>query len=269
MTDTINSDGPTLPLRPGTATLVLEMLNDPDTSAAEIGAVVKTEPAITARLLALANSPIFHRKYEITSADRAVIVVGLSTVRGIALGVAMDSFFEDDNGLDPAHWEHATITAGAALAAARHLGVDSGEAFCAGLMLDIGQIAMALTAPDEWARVLEESEVNTPQRLGLEDELLGTNHAQLGCGILTELGLPSLLTDAVNVHHEPLEEIATPLARCLGISAVVAEVLEREESESDPVAGLETLLPDLGVDAKALLQDTQEQIADLRVVLSG
>lgn len=57
----------TLPLRPGTATQVLEMINDPSTSASDIGSVVRTEPVIVARLLALANSLVFRRRNEIGS----------------------------------------------------------------------------------------------------------------------------------------------------------------------------------------------------------
>ena len=194
MTSSIIIDPAALPLRPGTATQVLELLDDPETSAVKISELVRTEPAITARLLALANSPVFSRGRAIADINRAVIVVGLSAVRGIALGVAMDSLFEDHADLDPAHWDHALVTAGAAMVSAQQLDADPGEAFCAGLMLDLGQIAMAISSAENWATILAQTNPNTSERLQLETELYATDHARLGSEVLTKFRLPPRLT---------------------------------------------------------------------------
>lgn len=265
MTQSTVVDATALPLRPGTATQVLAMLGDPDVSAREIGDVVKTEPAITARVLALANSPIFRRGNDVADISRAVVAVGLSSVRGITLGVAMDSLFEDDSVLDPAHWEHALHAAGAAVAAAHHVGAEAGEAFCAGLMHDIGQIAMTVVAPDKWARILDETEVSSPQRLALEHELFGVDHAQLGTQVLTELGLPDRLTIAVGTHHHPLIELDTALGQCIAIAEGIARL---SETNSDPVIELEKLFPDLGFNVEMLLAEAAQQTDSLRVVFA-
>lgn len=265
MTQAVAVSATALPLRPGTATQVLAMLGEEDASAREIGEVVKTEPAITARLLALANSPIFRRGSEIADINRAVIAVGLSSVRGITLGVAMDSLFEDESVLDPQHWEHALRAAGAAVAAAKHTGADASEAFCAGLMHDIGQIAMTVSAPEIWSQIIHETDAGSCERLTLEEELFGSDHARLGTEVLVEFGLPARLTIAVGTHHQPLDEIETPLGRCVAIGEAVARLTE---SDVDPLLELEQLLPTLTLDAEPLLAEAAQQTESLRVVFA-
>lgn len=191
------------------------------------------------------------------------MVVGLSSVRGIALGVAMDSLYEDHPELDSGHWERAVVSAGGAVAMAENTGADRGEAFSAGLMIDIGQIAMAVHRPDFWARTLEETTSNTSERFALELELFAIDHAQLGSEILVDFGLLPALTLAVSAHHRPLVEIDTALGRCVAVAGVISELAQLDMGA---IAELEARLPDLGFSAAALLTQTIEQVEGLRSV---
>lgn len=264
MTNPITPARPTLRLRPGTATRVIDMLDDTRTSAADIGAVVAAEPAITTRLLALANSPVFRRRNDVRDINQAIAIVGQSALRGVVMGVAMDTLFEEDSDLDPSLWDHAMLVASASVAVAQQTGADAGQAYCAGLMHDIGQIVMAVSFPAMWSRVLGETNANSAERLALEQELFEVHHADLGSQLLADLGLPEQLVVAIRTHHEPISDIDSPLGLCVAVAEIMADLAQ---DEPDAGTQLEHLLPDLDLDAESLLTGMAEHWAHLQAIL--
>lgn len=255
-----------LPLRPGTATQVLSLLDNPDTSASEVAALVRTEPVITARLLALANSPLFSRGNQTADINRAIVVVGQGSVRGIALGVALDSLYEDDLVLDPAHWEDAVTVAAGAVTVAKRIGADRGEAFCAGLMHDIGEIAMAILSPRKWTQLQSKSYASQAERFSLELELYGFEHAELGATILEDIGLPTHLASTVRTHHDPVQEIDSPVGRCVALAEMMESAVGGDSRDHEGILLAMEYCGAPQVDIDELLADVAAQISEVRAL---
>ncbi len=141
-----------LPMRPGAAQRVLQMLEDPDLGADDLARVIETDPALSARILRLANSPFFGLGGTVSSAARAVIVLGLSVVRSLAVSTAAGLFDARARQLPTGFWDHAIAVAAGAGCVALHLGVPKADAFSAGLLHDIGEVLIDRHAPDRGGR---------------------------------------------------------------------------------------------------------------------
>lgn len=196
-----------LPLRQTTVTDMLQMLDDPDVDIRNVGQRIATEPVLAARLLTLANSPFYGRRDAVLDLPAAVMTVGQTSVRALVLALAVDAILSDDLGLAPDWWDDCLHIGAIAASLAPATRADSGTAFCAGLLADIGHLAIAVSAPDAWAALsATTNEADPPDVatvLAAETDRFGIDHPSLGARILEDLGLPATLTMAVARHHDP------------------------------------------------------------------
>jgi putative nucleotidyltransferase with HDIG domain len=189
----------TLPLHQTTALRVLELLDDPDVGVSRLAELVATDPSLAARLLKLANSAFFARRSAIDTVDRAVMVVGLQTVRTFTLAAAFDLFDDQKGPLPAGFWAHGVATASVASALAKQVGIPSSTAMCAGLLHDVGQALLVRLVPSA-ARSLDRV-VDEEGRLALERELIGIDHQAAAAAALTAARFPRPLVDAIGAHH--------------------------------------------------------------------
>jgi HD-like signal output (HDOD) protein len=127
-----------LPLRPSAVSHALVVLDNPEASALEVANALQSDPSLCARLLHLANSPYFGLSGKVTSAERAIIALGNSVVRSLAVSTAAGMFSESPDSMPPGFWDHSIAVAAGASVAARTCGLAAGDAMCAGLMHDLG-----------------------------------------------------------------------------------------------------------------------------------
>ena len=145
-----------LPVQPGAAMRLLWMLDDPRTSASDLGRLIESDPALSTQVIRLSNTAFYGLSGKVASAWRAVTVLGLSTVRAIATTAAFDLFSDKGRSVPDDFWQHS-VTAGAASAAiARRVGIQPNDAFSAGLLHDLGTALMFRRAP----RSYEESDAS-------------------------------------------------------------------------------------------------------------
>ncbi len=136
-----------LPVQPGAAMRLLWMLEDPRTSAADLGRLIESDPALSTQVIRLSNTAFYGLSGKVSSAWRAVTVLGLATVRAIATTAAFDLFSEKGRSVPDDFWEHSVTTAAAAAAIARRVGVQPNDAFSAGLLHDLGTALVFRRAP--------------------------------------------------------------------------------------------------------------------------
>ena len=105
-----------LPVQPGAAMRLLWMLEDPRTSAADLGRLIESDPALSTQVIRLANTAFYGLSGKVSSAWRAVTVLGLATVRAIATTAAFDLFSEKGRSVPDDFWPHSVTTAAAAAA---------------------------------------------------------------------------------------------------------------------------------------------------------
>jgi putative nucleotidyltransferase with HDIG domain len=223
---------------PHAAFRLWQVAHDPKVGAPEVTRMIERDPAITARVLKLANSSLFQYQSEIGDIPRAVSVIGMKEVAQLALTAACVKGFsplESELLRRADFWWHSFSCALLAQESAHSFGVAPEEAFTAGLLHDLGQMLLFARRPQVMVQVLHESLNDEKETPDLERARLGFDHADLGGAMLRQWKLPARLCDAVALHHRSAEELAQkPLANCVRLAnraAVLVEVSDTPDGE--------------------------------------
>jgi putative nucleotidyltransferase with HDIG domain len=192
-----------LPVFPAPRIRALVLLRNPDAGVDDFVSVIEGDPALTAAVLRAANSAASAPVSPVSNARDAIVRIGLKTTSQIASAAILHGQFRDIDAtpLDvPEMWRHILATGLLAEAAASR--EDAPMAFTAGLLHDIGRLALASAKPHLYEQVVDRV------RLGIEAEeveraLLGTGHSAWGSELAAGWGLPEAISAAIAAHHEP------------------------------------------------------------------
>jgi diguanylate cyclase (GGDEF)-like protein len=196
-----------LPTLPSVAIRLLDLSKDSDTGVKEVIAVIKTDPAISAKIVKAANSSFFGFKSQVTSIDRAVPLLGMTVVTSLALSFSLvDGAMTE--GPIAKHFNSYWVQSVAQAVANELLGKECGgglecEYFLAGLLTDVGRLAMLKTIPNEYLQVVEAA-VDTECPVydtDTETESLGINHIEIGHQLMDQWNFPESLIDSLRFHH--------------------------------------------------------------------
>jgi len=197
-----------LPSLPSMVIAVLEVLNDPNTSAQELSKVLSYEQSLASRVLKLANSAYYGFPRKIDTISKAVTILGYNSIRNIIL--VTNLFDSLDKGaearsLDRRHfWQHSLACGAAAQVIGTKLGCKNGEEiFLAGLLHDIGKVVLDAFLHDKYAEVFMFSQEQNLLLLEAENKILGVSHADFGRFLADTWNLPHSLTAAIAHHHDP------------------------------------------------------------------
>ena len=187
-----------LPTLPEVALQVREVVNSDNVTAADITKIIATDPAISARLIQVANSPLTRATDTINRLDQAVIRLGFKIVHDVVNAIAMEQMFQATSDrtdqLLRKCWEHSTTVAAISAVLARHYTKLSPEqAMLAGLTHDIGKLPIIKKA-EEFPELIEDD-------FSLE-LILHKLHATIGREILKEWKFPQELIDVAYLHEE-------------------------------------------------------------------
>ena len=197
-----------LPSLPGAAVTILELSQSPDAGLDDYAKVISTDPALSARILSLANSSLYSLGQDVTSVDQATMVLGTKTVQLMVLSFTLiEQMPNRGTNLTfdyPGYWRRSLTAAVAGRELGRVLGFTlADEAFLCGLLSRIGQLVMAECMSDEYDQVIAEAE-GFPTREE-EQARLGFNHDDIGAALMKEWGLPEPLYLTVAFAHAPEE----------------------------------------------------------------
>ncbi len=264
-----------------TAPRILGALCDPAVTAARIGQLISQEPGVAARVLRVANSPYYGVTRAVSTLDRAVVVLGLDAVRGVAAAACMDRNLlhgiNDEILNVDAMIRHSVATAAAAEALAQfgHRAV-APESFIAGLLHDLGTAIQARLNTGGTQRFLARASA-LPSRASRSVELeeIGVSHEWCTAVLFDAWRLPQLLKDAVCFHHGPLG--APPESRKL---AALVELGHDLSIGCGIGFGAETVAVEPPTDVLALLAistesiqqvaaELPERVAQLQAALAG
>ena len=265
---------------PEVALRISGMVDDPTSSAADIGREISKDAALTARLLRVANSPAFGQHGKIATISRAITVLGVRQVRDLTVGLtAIRTFDGIANELVTmeSFWRHSVLCAVAAghIAARRRVGRNDAP-FVAGLLHDVGQLVLFNRAP-EMARQALLMSVDAIDDAGLylcERRLMGFDHAAVGVALARNWGLPRSLQECIEFHHEPGRAQQYPLevatVHIANSVAVLAEIGSNDLSDAPPIsaAALRAAQVDSADLAEAVLQ-TQQSAAEILPLLAA
>lgn len=264
-----------LPVLPQALADLMKAMQREDVAIDQLAATISHDQALTAKTLRLANSSFYGMPRRITSIRDAIGVLGLRNL-GMALtaaGVSGCFALPQCRGFDlVAHWRHAVACALCARHAARVIGLDDTAAFTAGLLHDIGRLALASGLPETLAPVYEHRRLLDCQMDEAERALLGTDHADIGATIAMRWHFGSDVVEAIRHHHAPPGSTSATLTDVVHAANAIVHALDLSGVPDDMVPAL---APDawnrLGLDAGAchrLFAQTEAELNDLCEALS-
>lgn len=200
-----------LPTVPTVAIRLLELTRDPDVEIGQIVDTVKTDPAIAAKILKATNSSFFGFKSEITSLAKAVPLLGTTVVTSLAMSFSLVEAAMPSGPLAEQYreyWKQSVVQSCAAerLADPSKDGLAC-EYFLAGLLVDLGKLALLKTFPDQYVATLNAAATEELPLCLIEKRELGLTHVEVGVALMSQWKLPLALVDATRLHDETIEEI--------------------------------------------------------------
>ena len=210
-----------------TITKVLEICNNPSTSPNDLNRVISLDPVLTGKVLNLINSSYYALPNQITSLTRAIIMIGINTVKNLALSTAvLDSIGHDEGSFQAFSmddfWTHSICVGVTAklLAGIKNIPVtEREEYFVAGLLHDLGKIPMNNCFNNEYALSLELSEKKEVSLIKAEVEVFDMDHSIVGGMIADKWQLNTSMNNAMCHHHEP-EKASDEYRQLVGIVAI-------------------------------------------------
>ncbi len=231
-----------LPSLPSIYVELTQALQSPDTSIKSIAEIVSRDVAMTAKILQLVNSAFFGLREPVSSPAQATSLLGLETIRALALSVQVFSQFDQailpDFSLS-ALWSHSLNVGRLSKEICKSASRDRkmcDEALVAGLMHDTGKLVLAGNLPKQYAEALT---LARQERIALEQaeqSVFGAGHSSVGAYLLGLWGMPDSTVEAVAFHHQPSQCLSQSFSVLTAVH--VANSLDHEQS-----AGADAALP--------------------------
>ncbi|HNH92297.1 MAG TPA: HDOD domain-containing protein [Accumulibacter sp.] len=192
-----------VPTLPAIVLQAMKALQDPRCNAKTIERVVARDPAISAKILRVANSAFFGYSRRIGTIAEAIQLLGFANVQGMIISVgAFDAFRAERLRLLDL-WRHSITTATAARFLAPLVRCSPDEAFMAGLLHDIGKLILAVQAEPGYQRVLDLRLASPVTNLAAERALFDFTHPEVGEMVAERWDLPPRYVAAIAHHHQP------------------------------------------------------------------
>ena len=257
-----------------------QLIDDPNSSSADIAAAISRDPSFSLRLLRVANSVLYRFPSAVDSVAKAVSIIGTAQIRNLALSMSVASSFEGlPNELVSMEnfWRHSLLCALTARALARRIGrCDPDAMFTAGLLHDIGELVIFSRLPEQARQALllvldstEEISVHLAER-----QMMGFDHSDVGGELAKEWNLPPLLQECIAHHHDiagcQSHRRETALVHLANIFALMAELDTLDPLDVppiDPVAWELTALADDCIEP--CVREAQAEIVQIERLFTG
>ena len=233
-----------LPSVPSLYFRMLQELQSPTASLERIGELVEMDLGMTAKVLQLVNSAFFGSPRKISNSTEAVQLLGVGTVRSLALYIHAFSCFDSAKLAEFSFerlWNHSVTTGTFAKRIAQTKGgqsVSVDETFIAGLLHDIGKLMMISNLPDDYRTMQKRVREEGISVAEAERAVFGATHAEVGAYLLGLWGLPAPIVESVAFHHEPEKALSaefSPLAAVHLANALEHELAPGPEMGSGPL----------------------------------
>jgi len=247
---------------------IIELVEDPKSTARDLHEIIKNDPALSVKVLKVVNSAFYGLPGQVASVDRAIILLGLSAVKNIAIAASIARLFKgrriSERFSASDLWKHSVAVAVVAHDIAKALPhpVMPDEVFVAGLIHDIGTMVERQAYPDEFAEVITRCSAGEATLIECEQQVIGADHQAFGVGLTTKWKFPRHLRAAVGFHHNP-EALSVEL-RNIATLIRVADVICCQEQVGFYLSAQNDVLTEEMFD---LLHVTSAQIESIRTAL--
>lgn len=228
---------PRLPSLPTIAIEVIDLVQQKDVNIKQIAHTISHDPALSSKILKTVNSAFYGQSHSIATISHALVVLGLNSVKTLALGFSLVPNLRESGGEGFDHvgfWRRSLYSAVAAKTLAKQVGVvQQEEVFIGGLLQDLGMLAMNQVLGDEYRAILAEAQDNHRKLWQLERAKFGgLDHAIVGGTLAQRWNLPPLLINPIRYHEDFADapEELLPLIRSIVLGGRLADVFVNESN---------------------------------------
>jgi putative nucleotidyltransferase with HDIG domain len=251
-----------VPPFPPVAARLLTLLAQPDVKVKEVADLIASDATFTARLLQCVNSYEFGLSYPVSDVKQAVTLVGLDRTRQVTVAHATAAYAKGALRTTELRrcWQHTVATAVLAEEIAQACGAFTSVAFTAGIMHDIGRLALLVAYPQEYEQVIRGAAEQSLDILDFEREEFGVDHAEAGRVLAERWNLPQELRVIAGRHHDPSEGTELDLLRIVHVACRLAEILGYDIVHPLTQQEVSTVLAELPATARARLKKTPAEL---------
>jgi putative nucleotidyltransferase with HDIG domain len=235
-----------LPTLPAIALRVLEATADSQAPMADVARAIESDPALTARILQIVHRADVGVAHEITSVERAVVLLGFEAVRSAVLAASVFETIESIRRTGATagafsreeFWKHSIAVACTAelLAEAivektgKAVGFSPAEAFVCGLLHDVGKAALDAVLPKSFAKVVEAVDLLRGDIADLERQVIGLDHMIVGKRLAERWRLPAMLTEAIWLHGQAPQALPSNISNATMVNLItLSDLIAREQ----------------------------------------
>jgi putative nucleotidyltransferase with HDIG domain len=219
-----------LPAIPSVVQELIQSFNNPDLDSHHLAQKISQDPALTVKMLRVANSAFYGLSREVGSIHEAVVLLGFAAVRSLALSAAFINHFPPDSRscLDRrSYWKRRVAVGCHAKSLASCMGVEPDMAFTAGLLNDIGVMVMDVCARERFGVVWRKAEESGVDLLQLERDEFGIDHAELGAEAAKQWKFPAAIVDVIRFHYQPEHKPCAILTCLVEVASLLVEAREK------------------------------------------
>jgi putative nucleotidyltransferase with HDIG domain len=264
-----------IPTMPTIAAKVMQIVNDPHSSAEDVAKFISRDVALTSKVLRLANSAFYGIPRTISSVNSAIVILGFNTIRSLVLSASVLKVFPQKPGLAAsfdrkAFWKHSFMVGIASRMVAQIYRkkklVDMETAFSAGLLHDIGKIILEQFSNDDYVPVLKAAKEQGLPLVMVEKSMLGMSHADVSGMLVDKWQMPNELKGPIVNHHSPLDDKASQDMACIvhyanHLCHVKGSGCMENETYAPLIKEIEAVLG-LGITEETLLEELEKHIQE-------
>jgi putative nucleotidyltransferase with HDIG domain len=239
-----------IPPFPQVAIRILQLTDSEVAPMRQLSTLISSDPAFSSEVLTIANSALYATRFPITSVLQAIAILGTDSLKGLCLTVGVRAYLGKSlrHHSMRAIWRHSMACALVAQKLAVADSLDKNAAYSAGIMHDIGRLALAVIAPGKYASLLEDHRGSSASALVTERELLGLDHCETGSHLVTDWKLPTDFALIVSSHHRKRHSSDSwHMADLINVSCRIADTLGFTvfpHGDVEPYADLQEELPE-------------------------
>jgi len=260
---------------------IISVVDDPKSTAKDLHNIIKNDPALATKILKVVNSAFYGLPGQVSEIDRAIILLGLSAVKNIAISASISRLFTAEKITDKFSardiWKHSVAVAVATRQLCTCIGkkAHAEEAFLGGLIHDLGLLIERQVYPEQLSEVFKRVAKGGEELCDIENELIGANHQDFGAALATKWKFPRGLRIVIGYHHH-VDKLSKE-NRLLTQIVHIADILCCQEQIGFPICSenqeiSDELLEDAGLtrsDIETTKEILPEQIETAESILTG
>ena len=190
-----------------------KLMSDENSTMQDFEKMIKMDPTLVLRILRGANSPYYGLRQKVNSISRAIVIIGINNLRNMIVTEGLKSLFNGKGSMKTFSrnrlWLHsAAVSICSQMIMERIFGLNGEDAFLCGILHDIGMIVEDQTAPDLFSKVCNSYDENSKLITDYENEIVGTDHCEIGHLLAKDWQLPIDVQEGILRHHETMDHVS-------------------------------------------------------------